>query len=466
MQFLLVNPSTREQKGATSVALTIPPMGLAYLAAVIEKHGAGVEILDANLYGIDPDGVAAQVKGIPDVIGITVNILTAKMALKYAEELKKAYPKAMIMFGGPYVSVTGCRLLEEHGMLDALIMGEGEATIGEIVERLKQGASFDGVLGVIFRDKGKIIDNGPRPLIADIDSIPMPAYQLLPHLSKYRSRSRVAPVGYVFTSRGCPAACTFCYRNFGTKWRPRSADKVFEEIEFLVKNYGIRQLEFMDDNFASDPARAKRILQMLIDKKLGLKINLQIGVRIHSLDMELLRLMRKAGVFKFGFGIESGDPGILKKIKKGLNLERALRIVGAARSLGMITHGYFIIGFPGDTPETMRRTIDFAKKLNAHYASFSICAPLPGTEMFDDIARNGEFLEDVTGGIDEGLFAMKAFFKYGETTPEEVVKYCKLAWKEFYIRPLKILDVLTTVRSWGELMWLVRVVGDMIRIKR
>lgn len=325
---------------------------------------------------------------------------------------------------------------------------------------------YAGVPGVIFRNGSKIVNNRPRALIEDIDLIPRPAYHLLPHLSNYRTRSRAYPVGYVFTSRGCPAACTFCYRNFGTKWRARSPANIIEEIAFLREEYGIRQLDILDDNFSFDVDRAHRILEMIIAKRWDIKINLQIGVRIHSLNRDLLNIMKRAGVFKFGFGIESGDEAMLKRIKKGLDLDCAIEIVRMARSLGMVTHGYFIIGFPGDSPETMQRTIDFAKRLDPHYASFSICTPLPGTEMYNDIARHGVFLEDVSEGIDEGLFALKVFFQYDDTKPEQVVQYCERAWKEFYSRPRKIIDVLTTIRSRGEFFWLTRVITDMARTKK
>jgi anaerobic magnesium-protoporphyrin IX monomethyl ester cyclase len=360
----------------------------------------------------------------------------------------------------------GRALLEKHAVVDAVVIGEGEGTMGEIVDRIGSADPLGGVAGILYRRASGIVDNGPRPLIDNVDDIPMPAYHLLPHLSRYQSRSRAFPVGYIFTSRGCPAACTFCYRNFGTKWRPRSPEKVVEEIAFLRQTYGIRQLDILDDNFSFDADRARRILELIIERRWDLKINLQIGVRVHSLTPELLKTMKRAGVFKFGFGIESGDAAMLRRIKKGLQLERAVELVRIARTLGLITHGYFIIGFPGDTPESMQRTIDFAKRLNPHYASFSVCTPLPGTEMYDDIARNGKFLSNVDDGIDEGLFALKAFFTYGDLGPEMVSTYAEKAWKEFYARPGKIFDVLTTVRSWGEFQWLTRVVGDMLRTKK
>jgi len=464
--FVFVNPSTRDSKGATSLALTMPPIGLAYLAAAVESRGHSAQIIDANKEGVSWQDISGYVIRTPDIIGITTNILTIKSAVLYAAVLKRAYPQAQILFGGPQASAMGRVLFEKYSVMDALVLGEGEVTIAELAERVGQQDMYTGVPGVIFRNGSKIVNNGPRVLIEDIDSIPKPAYHLLPHLASYCARSRANPVGYIFTSRGCPAACTFCYRNFGTKWRARSPESVIEEIAFLREEHGIRQLDILDDNFSFDADRAHRILEMIIAKRWNLKINLQIGVRIHSLNKDLLNTMKSAGVFKFGFGIESGDEAMLKRIKKGLDLNRAFEIVRMAKSLGMITHGYFIIGFPGDSAETMQHTIDFAKRLDPHYASFSICTPLPGTEMYNDIARNGVFLEDVSQGIDDGLFALRVFFQYGDTKPEEVAQYCERAWKMFYSRPKKIIEVLKTIRSRGELLWLTRVIADMVRTKK
>ncbi|MBF0619353.1 MAG: radical SAM protein, partial [Candidatus Omnitrophica bacterium] len=410
-----------------------------------------------------PADVVPRVTIVPDYIGISLNILTVNMAVEYVHALKARFPQAQVIFGGPQASVTGQRLMERFSWLDAVIVGEGERTIVEIAARMGRPDRYEGVAGVIFRRGDAIIDNGPRPMIADLDELPRPAYHLLPHLSRYRSRSRAVPVGHIFTSRGCPAACTFCYRTFGAKWRTFSVDRVLEEIAFLKENYGIRQLDIMDDNFSFDGERAKEIFRRIIERRWDLKINLQVGVRVNSLTPELLRLMRQAGVFKFGFGIESGDKDMLKRIRKGLDLDRARALVKEARALGFITHGYFIMGFPGDTPESMQRTIDFAKELNPHYVSFSICAPLPGTEIYEDVRTGGEFFQDTVDGLEEGLFALKGIFRYGALTPEMAGMYCKKAWKEFYGRPEKILDVLGTVRSSGECQWLWRTVVEMLR---
>ena len=175
--------------------------------------------------------------------------------------------------------------------------------------------------------------------------------------------------------------------------------------------------------------------------------------------------MKKAGVFKIGIGIESGDERVLEKVKKDLNLDRALTLTKFARSLGIITHGYFIIGLPGESAESAKRTIDFALRMNPHYASFSICTPLPGTEIFKELQQKGQFLENVEDGLETGFFSLKAFFRLDSLTPQETVSYNEMAWRKFYARPSKIIDVLSTGKSVGELRWLMAVINEVAKIK-
>jgi len=385
--------------------------------------------------------------------------------MKCAARIKSAYAHTPLLFGGPHCSSLAQTILEKNAAVDAVVIGEGENTLTEVVESLCKKNVFEGLKGIAYKYQDQIIHNQPRPLIENLDDIPFPAYHLLPNLKRYKSRSRAEPVGYIFTSRGCPSQCTFCSRNFGTFWRPHSPNRVVEEICYLVKEHGVGQISILDDNFTFDINRAAEILDLLARRCPGIAIDLQIGVRVDRVNEELLLKMRKAGVFKIGFGIESGDQNILKKIKKRVVLDKAIALTRAARSLGMVTQGFFIIGLPGETAKTMRKTIDFSLKMNPHYASFSICTPLPGTELFEEIKRRGEFLEDVENGIDGGFFSLKAFFKLDSMPPQDVISHYEMAWKKFYTRPFKIIDVLSTIRSMGELRWLVRIINDILKTK-
>jgi len=232
----------------------------------------------------------------------------------------------------------------------------------------------------------------------------------------------------------------------------------------LVKNYGIRQLDILDDNFCLDKERAEKIFDGIIRSGHKLWINLQDGVRIDSLDKELLLKMKKAGVFKIGFAIETADRDIQESIKKKIDLPKALEITETARSLGLMTHAFFMLGLPGDNPVTMKKTIDLSIKMNPHFANFSICCPMPGTEMFEEILSSARFLQNMEGGLDSGFFGGKAFFTTDSLTKEDVGLYFRMAYRKFYLRASKILDILRTIRSWTELMWFMRALFDSMRI--
>jgi anaerobic magnesium-protoporphyrin IX monomethyl ester cyclase len=213
-------------------------------------------------------------------------------------------------------------------------------------------------------------------------------------------------------------------------------------------------VDILDDNFTFDIKRAEEILDGLIKCCPGLYINLQNGARIDSLSEGLLRKMKKAGVFKIGFGIETADYNIQKKVKKTIDLDNAVFLTGIARSLGMVIHGFFILGLPFENLRSMERTIDFSVRMNPHFANFSICIPFPGTELFNQIKENVEFLEDVENGIEAGFLGQKIFFRLNSLSPSDVALSFRQAYRKFYWRPSKIIDILSTVRSFGELRWL------------
>ena len=406
---ILINSYPQYARGINEATVT-PPLGLAYLAAVLEKDNHRVQIIDANILRIKSEKIASSFVFKPDLIGISVNIVNYRESIECATLLKSAYPNTPIIFGGPYCSALAKSILEKTLAIDAIVIGEGENTLLEIAEASGKKNMFVNIKGVAYRDNGQIIHNRPRSLIENLDDIPFPAYHLLPHPKVYKTHSRSWPVGYVTTSRGCPYQCTFCNRNiFGTFWRPHSVNRVIAEIEYLIGRYGIKQLDILDDNFTFDTDRARRILEVLVQRSFKLHINLQNGVRVDKVDEDLLLKMRKAGVSNIRFGIETANHDIQKRVKKNIDLKRAVSLTKTARSLGMVTYGFFMIGLPGDSSETMKQTIEFAINMNPHFANFSICIPFPGTELFEEIKKKGEFLEDVENGINTGFFGGGVF---------------------------------------------------------
>lgn len=318
------------------------------------------------------------------------------------------------------------------------------------------------ISGVVYKRENDVFYARPAKKVENLDDILPPAYHLLPPLKYYKARSRGFPVGYLVTSRGCPSQCIYCNHNiFGTRWRPHSVERVMSEIDYLVSHCGVRQIDILDDNFTFNRDRTERIISALSSRPYRVLINLQNGIRIDAVDKELLKQMKRAGVFRIGFGIETAVPRIQETIRKPINLEKAVRMMRYAKSIGMVVYGYFMLGLPGDDAESMRETIDFARRANPHFANFSICVPFPGTELFESIKEHGIFLENIENGIEAGFFGNKIFFQLEAMNGQVTSEYFRTAYRTFYARPLKIMETLSTIRSFAEAKWLVRVIGDI-----
>ncbi len=315
----LVLPFSRELAGINE-ATNPPSLGIAYLASVLESHGFIPYIIDAGILKIGPEETANKLAKLdPRIVGISVNIFTGKAGIVLSQELRKMFGSQLkIFFGGPFPTSNPQKFLLD-GLADAVVIGEGEITFLEIVQKIikKGNGDLRDTAGIAYLDKGEIKFNAPPPVIENLDSLPFPAWHLFPALPLYKTRARKTPVFPILTSRGCPFNCVFCSKDvFKSVFRPRSPLNVIAEIDHLVKEFGLKQLDVMDDNFSLDRKRTMQILDLLIERNYNLAINLQLGVRVDSIDEEVINKMRKAGIFKIGLGIESGDKDVLKNIKK------------------------------------------------------------------------------------------------------------------------------------------------------
>jgi len=320
---------------------------------------------------------------------------------------------------------------------------------------IKNNFDLKGIKGILYLKGNKLIQNPPQPVIEDINTIPFPAWHLLPKLSLYKNRSRRYPIAPMVTSRGCPYACTFC-GSAKTGWRYRSAENIVAEIELLVNKYGVKQIDVLDDNFTLLERRAHEVLDLILEKKLNILITFPNGLRADRLTPELIKKMKKAGVYRTGIGIETGDERIMKNIKKYLELDRVRESIKLLRKEGIVVFGYFLLGLPGDTKESMQKTIDFAREVNPHWANFGVTTPLPGTELYRDLIKAGKIKEGEDDSISSGYYAIKeGYLTTDEVTNEEIMIYQKKAWREFYFRPSKVIDLLSTIRSWREFEWTV-----------
>ena len=299
-------------------ATLYPPIGLASIAAYLEKHDVTCIIIDANVTEEKPEQILEQLKLFqPDIVGIQMNIVTAQAGIELAKLVKEKL-STKIVIGGPFATSKYEKLLTDTGAF-AIVRGEGEQTFLEITQEKK----LEDIEGIAFKDtKQEIIITQNRELFPDINQFPYPAYHLLPDLRKYRARARKTPFAPIFTSRGCPYRCIFCNANiFGKTFRARDPEHVIGEIDMLVQKYRVKQIDIIDDNFSYDIKRANKILDLIIERNYNLAINFQNGVRADRLTRELVHKMKLAGVYKVGIGIESANEKIRKSIKKGLDIK-------------------------------------------------------------------------------------------------------------------------------------------------
>ncbi len=458
-RIVFVNPFPYYAGGVNEATL-YPPLGIAYLASVVEAKGVVAKVIDANILRLRNDAVFEQIKNFdPDVVAISVNIVTYRAGIELSRMVKKRLKK-LVMFGGPYATTSPETVLA-GSKADCVVRQEGELTIAEIIDRKGR---FEGVDGVTYRKSNKIISNKDRELIEDLDSLPFPAYHLLPKIALYKSRARRVPVAPILTSRGCPYRCIYCNKSiFGFKFRARSPENIVEEIEMLANEYGARQIDVLDDNFTFNIKNAEKVLDLIIEKKLDIVISMQNGLRADRLTLPLVKKMKRAGVVKVGIGIESGSQEMIKVIKKSLDLSKVTRAIKWFRDEGIFVVGFFMLGLPGEDEDTMRKTIDFAKRVNPHLANFSIVVPLPGTELYDMVERRGGFTRPIEDGLETGFFSSSFYYTFDNLTPETVLKYQKMAYSEFYFRPSKILELVFTVKSVNELMWTINTAVNVMK---
>jgi len=444
MNILLVNPNSDIWNAPKQI-----PLGIAYLASTLEQDGHKVTILDMNIN----KNIDSEIKKDPDLVGFTATTPAIKKVWRLAEQVKTA-SQAKIVIGGPHPSALPYESIEKTGV-DVVVVGEGEETLKEICGRVESKRSLAGVKGIFYKENGRVSDNGPRPLIQDIDSLPFPAFHLF-NLKEYGNAQPIkdykkdARSFYIFTSRGCPYGCIFCSKAlYGRTFRPRTPENVLAEWQILVEDYKATEIGMQDDIFNLDKKRALKICSMI--KKNGLDIPWLTcnGIRTNHTDYELLAEMKKAGCYRVGYGVENGSQRVLDFLQKSQTLEQVEMAFKVTKKVGLESMGFFMIGNPTETEETIDQTIEFAIKLNPDIAHFTISAPFPGTQLRKLIEENGKLL--ITDWDQYGILEGKAFFEYGELTSKTVERKWHQAYRRFYLRPRRVMGELVKLNNWKNL---------------
>ena len=442
------------ESGASSpekfVYQVYPPSGLMYLASYLRKHHPEVEIkiFDLMLTRKKEEELVREILDFsPGLVGIHSMHFQARSLHKLAELLKKNL-SVPVVAGGPYPSSEPEGVLKDKN-IDLVVRGEGEITFLEIYQRLENGGrDFSGIKGCAYRRGEEVVLEPEREPISDLDQIPFPAWDLI-ELEKFfdyrlltqndiRWRKEVATI---FTSRACPYGCIFCHNIFGKRFRARSPENVISEIQLLYQDYGVRELHIIDDCFNFKLERAKQILKKIIEQGFDLKLAFPNGIRGDRLDQELVDLMKQAGVYKVNFGIESGSERIQKLIRKKLDLKLLKTNIELVAEKGIFTHGFFMLGFPTETKEDIKKTIRFALKSKLHTAGFALLTPFPGTrvrKMAEEMGRRVEFNPEDTS------YSQLAC-NLTELSDRRLRFYHRWAHWRFYFRPRQIVKIIRTI---------------------
>ena len=436
----LVNPPSPR---GSAVHLPLAVLGLGYLAAVLEKNHYEVDVIDFPALKLSDEDFRSEIsKRQPNIVGVTSSTLTYKCALRVAKIAKEACPNCLTILGGIHATFWDDKALEECPELDVVVRREGENTLLELVQRIEAGKSYYDVIGTTCRKGGKITRNPDRPPIENLDELPFPALHLWPmeRIRKYED------IFYIMSSRGCAYWCEFCstVRMHGRKYRARSPKNVVDELEHLHETYGATQFTFADDVFTLDRVRTEEICKEI--KKRKLKITWSCGTRVDMITKELLITMKDAGCMAVWFGVESGTQQVLDEMRKGITPGQTMKIFGLLREVGLMPVPNVVLGFPGETKESVWRTIKFAEKISPDYiCCYDVATPFPGTPMYDLVKE-------------KGWLKITDFDQYDITTPifetpwlsmKELAEIRAKAFRHFYLRPTYILRMYTKGPSYG-----------------
>ncbi len=417
------------------VGATLPHLGLLMLGAVLLKAGHRVRVIDASAQGLGYEQTLAMAKAFsPHFIGLTAVTPSILKTVKLAEMLKKVFPNAPVVVGGPHFTAVPEQTMRDFPVFDYGVLGEGEETLAELVETLAAGRTPLNLFGVVFRENGQVVFGPSRPVIKHLDSLPFPAWDLLddfpksyhPALFKYKK----LPSTHLISARGCPNQCIFCDTSvFSRRIRFHSAQYVLEMIDRLVNRFGIREIIFEDDQFLIKKNRVAEICEGILKADWG--ISWCCSGRVDTVtDLSLLKLMKRSGCWQISYGIESGNQEILDYAKKGTTIPQIVNAIRLTHKAGIFSKGYFIFGLPLETEDTMKRTIQFAKSIPLNDMSAFLLTPFPGSEMFAIAEKYGTVEKDF-----EKMNLLDVVYVPNGLSKENLLEYQRTFMLAFYLRP-------------------------------
>ena len=430
------------------------PIYLAYIVAVLEEAGLEVAFVDAVMEEMSIEDFAGATSAIgPDLVVLECSTPSIYHDLETARVAKEGLPGTFVALTGSHPTVFHEEILRDNPAVDAIVRGEAELTVRDLALSLASGENLSGVQGLTYREGDGVLVNPPRPLIEDLDSLPFPARHIV-RQEGYRAAiySGERPTAMV-SSRGCPYHCVYCLwpeTLYGHKFRARSAQNVVDEMEHVVRDYGVDEIYFDDDCLTLSKKRVLEMCRLILDRALDVKWIVQ--ARVDTVDKEVLSAMKEAGCHYVLFGVESGSPKMLEIMKKRITLDRARRAFRDCRDLGIKTQAFFLFGVPGENQETIEETIEFARELDADSTQFAIAIPHPGTELYQVCSDHGWLVFDSW----EDFAAENSLIETEELSREDVERARIHAYRSYYFSPKFVARSLVRVRSLKDVKRLFR----------
>lgn len=445
------------------IGFNAPPLGLASIAAVLEEGGHEVRILDTPTLSMSTDEFIREVRAWgPDVIGISIQTPMAPRAYRTIKLLKEVMPDVPIVVGGTHPTFMYEEALRNGA--DVVVRFEGEYTMLELASVMeREGLSREAlrrVKGIAFKGgDGEVIVTERRPYISNLDELPWPARHLLP-MDRYTVFGKPIKVAHVMASRGCPYGCAYCSTSYfwGRRIRFRSAKNVADEIEHLVEKYGAKNIVFTDDELTVNRGFVYGLVKEV--KERGLDVTFACGSRVDHVDRDYLKFLYSNGFTTLYFGVESASQDTLDRIGKGIKVEQAVRVFRWVKEIGGFATGSFILGFPWETVDDMKRTVELAIKLDPNYAQFTVLTPYPGTPIYEYALKNNLIVDWNW----EHYTTIKPVMRGFHFTVRDLGRMLTYAYRRFYLRLSFLLRELRAGRLWDILSILARELRRVVRM--
>jgi radical SAM superfamily enzyme YgiQ (UPF0313 family) len=446
MRIALVQPPPRSEYDKHWARF--PSLGIAYIASSLRAAGHTIDLLDGKLADLTVEEIVARVRETrPDLVGITCMTVEYPRAVDIAARVKRNRSDVPVIVGGAHVNAVGQGALEEGDGFDYACVGEGEYLVRELVDALEHGADPSAIPGLVSRKGDELVMGPPRPPPDDYDALPFPAWDLF-------RRVETLPL---ITHRGCPFRCVFCSHNSGFKPRYRTPANVLDEVEEILERYRPKRIRIEDETFGLHMGRTKAILEEIISRGIHHRVQFSAQTRVDRADEEFMRLLRTANFETLELGVETGNPEVLEKIKKGITLEQVEYAVALAKASGLRVWCKFILGHPDETHAQIRDTIAFIAKINPHQLSVSIMTPFPGTPIHEMALRGEGGYRLLSGGWEDFDKYSSGVLELENVSLGQLKRYQLRCYANLYLRN----------RRLGELARLVvgnRAVGwEMIR---